>query len=154
MYDIGMNAILGMINGLKSKYKEVEDAAKQMCTKYKTAVEGQSKTFEAIGSSIMSSIKRGMTGANMNGTSNNIVSGLGLTSLNETMRLAGQGAINAFVLGMRQVHIPQLSVIFNPTVKKTGNAVTVGASPKIQLAAAGGFPDVGEMFIATQKRAK
>lgn len=150
MYDIGMNAILGMINGLKSKYKDVEIAAKDMCTKYKEAVEGQSKTFEAIGSSIMSSIKRGMTGANMNGTSNNIVSGLGLTSLNETMRLAGQGAINAFVLGMKQVHIPQLSVIFNPTVKKTGNAVTVGASPRIQLAAAGGFPDVGEMFIARE----
>lgn len=150
MYDIGMNAILGMINGLKSKYKEVEQAAKQMCTKYKDAVEGQSKTFEDIGKNIMGSIKTGMGNANMGGTSGKIVQGLGLTALNESMRLAGQGAINAFVLGMKQVHIPQLSVIFNPTVKKTGNAVTVGASPKIQLAAAGGFPDVGEMFIARE----
>ena len=151
MYSKGSDLGQGLINGIKAKFKDIETAAKEMCTKYKEAVEGQSKTFESIGSSIMASIKRGMTGANMNGTSNNIVSGLGLTSLNESMRLAGQGAINAFVLGMKQVHIPQLNVIFNPTVKKTGNAVTVGASPKIQLMAAGGFPDVGEMFLARER---
>ena len=150
---IGVNAILGLINGINSKFKDLETAAKDMCDKYKEAVEGYSEKFEAVGKSIMNSIKTGMKDANMSGTgaSKKIVDGLGLSALNASMETAGKGAINAFIAGMKQVHIPQLNVTFNPTVKKTGNNVTVGASPRIALAYAnGGFPDVGEMFLARE----
>ena len=150
---IGANAILGLINGINSKFKDLETAAKDMCDKYKKAVEGYSEKFEAVGKSIMNSIKTGMKDANMSGTgaSKKIVDGLGLSALNASMEIAGRGAINAFIAGMKQVHIPQLNVTFNPTVKKTGNNVTVGASPRIALAYAnGGFPDVGEMFLARE----
>lgn len=147
----GRNAVAGFINGIGAKFNDVSTAAKDMCDKFSTAVEGQKKNFEDAGKSIMDSIKSGMKGTKVDGVSGKIVSDLGFGTLNESMRLAGQGAINAFVLGMKQVHIPQLNVIFNPTVKKTGNAVTVGASPKIQLMAAGGFPDVGEMFLARER---
>ena len=140
----------GLAKGMKNKRTAVGDAAKELCDKIKNTIGNNKATFEQAGKDIIGYIKDGMGKVSLAGKAKSILGEISFTSFNISMRQAGKDAINAFVEGMKLVHIPQLNVTFTPTVKVNNGKPTVTGKPTIQLMAAGGYANVGELFFARE----
>ncbi|MDF2608932.1 MAG: hypothetical protein K0R92_406 [Lachnospiraceae bacterium] len=106
--------------------------------------------FKAKGTDIISGIKQGWNDSWddfktwLTGLPAKIASGIG------SLKEAGKNLINSFIDGLKSIKLPKLDVsIGTATTKVLGKEISV---PKLDVKwyANGGFPDVGQLFIANE----
>lgn len=150
MAEQGGYIIDGLLKGLKDKIDSVLDWFRQLPGRVKEAL-GNAKTWlVSLGKDAIDGLKTGWdtawTGFKtfLSGIPKKIKDAIG------SLSSIGKSVIQTFVDGFKSLHIP------TPHFKKVGTFSFLGIDtpiPQIGVSwyAKGGFPDVGEMFIAREK---
>lgn len=150
---IGTDFTQGLINGIESLLETLGATMSSVTDAITGAFEGFDETMNGIGSSLMTSFDGGL--ASMNDTISATVGTIATTvtsglSVSDDMYTAGWNITNSFSNGMNAgLRLPQINTTWTRYTYGNGGWFDL---PSFSLSwfAKGGFPNLGELFIANE----
>ena len=151
---IGTDFTQGLINGIESLLETLGATMSSVTDAITGAFEGFDETMNGIGSSLMTSFDGGL--ASMNDTISTTVGTIATTvtsglSVSDDMYTAGWNITNSFSNGMNAgLRLPRIDTSWTRYTYGNGGWFDL---PSFSLSwfAKGGFPNLGELFIANEK---
>ena len=150
MAEHGKMLILGLGNGITANAHILTARINAALLKITGPVDTLINNMKTKGADVMKKFKEGLNSVSIT----NSIFSMSFSSLYSDMRSAGVTAANKYVEGLHSVKLP------HPLVKHIGNSTTsVGKGARVEVPifstiwqyALGGFPNMGELFIANER---
>ena len=145
------NALIGFVNGLTNKTEELLSTMRTIITELKTLISDEYANFQSAGETVATNFKSGMTSISFFDVPSTWAGQMNFESFYGDMMNAGANAATSFSNGMRRVHLPIPHLNFDYWVKDTGSGYNYGYNTSISWYARGGFPNMGELFLAGEQ---
>ena len=147
-YGYGENIIDGLKNALSDKSSGVVTIITTLITSMQNEITGKYDEFRTAGRNLADSFKSGFSEVSFSSLTQTIWDSIDFRRLYSNFETAGGNAMDKFAQGMynSNVKTPQLS--FTQTVSGSGTNQTTSWSSRLSWRAKGGFPNLGELFVA------
>ena len=151
-YGLGENIMSGLINAISSRGKDMVTAFDSAFATMQSSISSHYSEFRTSGESIATQFHNGLISVNFYDVSTSWYNALGMNGLNNDMWTIGYNAATSLRNGMKSVSMPRLSYYisaWNAHDLGDGNtSYTPVYTP--QWYAKGGFPNLGELFVANE----
>ena len=151
-YGLGENIMSGLINAISSRGKDMVTAFDSAFATMQSSISSHYSEFRTSGESIATQFHNGLISVSFYDVSTSWYNALGMNGLNNDMWTIGYNAATSLRNGMKSVSMPRLSYYisaWNAHDLGDGNtSYTPVYTP--QWYAKGGFPNLGELFIANE----
>ena len=151
-YGYGENIVAGMKNAINDKGSTVVSAIKNVMNNMKSAITGQYDEFETKGSTLAGKFKSGLKSVSFSTVASSWKSTLDMSDLENTLYDAGHDAARALADGLDSVSMPTLSYYVSDWDYHDLGDGNYSSTPiySPQWYAKGGFPNMGELFVANE----
>ena len=141
-----------MQNALSDKGKLLVGEITTIISNMLAQITGKFGAFKQAGTNLAANFKAGFASIRFNDLTNTIWNSIDFSTLNRNMKIAGQNAINKFASGMYGTYIKTPHLQFTTSVSGSGNNRTTSWSSSLLWYENGGFPNVGDLFVANEKK--
>ena len=151
-YGYGENIVAGMKNAINDKGSTVVSAIKNVMNDMKSAITGQYNEFETKGSTLAGKFKSGLKSVSFSSVASSWKRTLDMSDLEDTLYDAGHDAARALADGLDSVSMPTLSYYVSDWDYHDLGDGNYSSTPiySPQWYAKGGFPNMGELFVANE----
>ena len=151
-YGFGENIVAGMKNAINDKGSTVVSALKNVMNNMKNAITGQYDEFESKGESLAGKFKSGLKSVSFSSVASSWKRTLDMSDLEDTLYDAGYDAARALADGLDSVSMPTLSYYVSDWDYHDLGDGNYSSTPiySPQWYAKGGFPNMGELFVANE----
>jgi len=151
-YGYGENIIYGLQNALTEKGNLLVSEISAIVTNMQAQITGKFGAFKQAGTNLAQNFKTGFASVRFNDLTNAIWKSISFTTLNSNMKTAGQNAMNKFASGMYSTYVKTPHLNFTTSVYGTGTNRTMSWNSSLSWYENGGFPNVGDLFVANEKK--
>ena len=151
-YGYGENIIYGIQNALTEKGNLLVSELSTIIANMQAQITGKFGAFKQAGTNLAQNFKTGFASIRFNDLTNAIWKSISFTTLNSNMRTAGQNAMNKFASGMYSTYVKTPHLNFTTSVYGTGTNRTMSWNSSLSWYENGGFPNVGDLFVANEKK--
>ena len=151
-YGYGENIINGMLNAIKEKGTSLTEAIQSIVADMKKSITDKFGEFRQAGLELSENFKTGFKSIRFNDLTAYIWGEFDFNRLYENMRTVGHNVAVQFSNGMQSVHIKTPHVTLTQSVSGEGESKTISWSSSVSWYGKGGFPNVGDLFIANEKK--
>ena len=151
-YGYGENIVAGMKNAINAKGGTIVDAIKTVMNNMKNAITGQYDDFKSKGGTLAGQFKTGLKSVSFSSVASSWKSTLDMSDLEDTLYDAGHDAARALADGLDSVSMPTLSYYVSDWDYHDLGDGNYSSTPiySPQWYAKGGFPNMGELFVANE----
>jgi len=148
----GQNIDQGLINGINALKSSVASAMGTLVSGVKREITNEQANFRSAGESLVSNFKSGLNSIKLSDVASGWKTALNMSGLTNTLYTAGHNAAQSLRNGMKSVSMPRLSYYISSWNSHSLTNGQTGYTPVYspQWYKMGGFPNVGEMFIANE----
>ncbi len=150
-YDLGGSIVDGFKSAFNDQAGQVSGAISGLVNSMKTSLTNKIGEFRGAGKSMLESVKSGMEAVSFSNVPAGLLNSMNFRSLYSSMVIVGKNVTQSFINGMHTVHIPLPHLNFSYYVNDNGSgSYTYGYNTSIDWYKLGGFPNVGDLFIANE----
>ena len=151
-YGYGENIVAGMKNAISNRGGTIVDAIKTVMNNMKNAITGQYDDFKSKGETLAGQFKTGLKSVSFSSVASSWKRTLDMSDLEDTLYDAGHDAARALADGLDSVSMPTLSYYVSDWDYHDLGDGNYSSTPiySPQWYANGGFPNMGELFVANE----